>query len=310
MRALDFIVIGTQKGGTTSLWQYLRHHPSIVMPTIKEAPFFCFGSPPSPSSLASFMARHFGEAPNGALLGKATTHYMMGFRDVDVDEIASRVADALPDVRLIALLRDPVERAISHYRMSVRRGFESRSFDAAIAELLEPDALADARSRPTETNSYAVQGEYGRILGAYRSRFPAERLHVEYTRDLARDPGGVIDRLLGFLGLPSGYRPESLDVRYHRGGSRRRLDLQSEELLFEFLRENVWPRLGEGAEQVERMFAVFYEIWSVVPDENLPAVSASICARLRHHFEADAEVLRKLGIAAPWLADWSGETRA
>jgi hypothetical protein len=213
---LDFVIIGTQKGGTTSLWQYLRDHPQLWMPRTKEAPFFNKAQADDAAELAAYMDRRFGEAPDGALLGKATPHYMMGSRRADVERIARRIATAFPDVRLIALLRDPLERAVSHYRMAVRRGQEERSFDEAIADLLDPGQLADGRSRATETNSYVVQGEYARILRAYHESLPAEQLHVELTEDLSGDPGAVVDRVLGFLGLPAGFRPKGLGVRHFR----------------------------------------------------------------------------------------------
>lgn len=86
----------------------------------------------------------------------------------------------------------------------------------------------------------------GRILGAYRKRFPAERIHVETTPDLDRNPGAVLDRVLGFLGLPPGYRPEGLGVHHYMGGERKRLDAEGEVQLRIFMEENVWPALPSG----------------------------------------------------------------
>jgi Sulfotransferase domain len=303
-RPLDFIVIGAQKGGTTSLWQYLRGHPSIAMPALKEAPFFTGGHATEPGAFEVFLANHLGDAPRDALLGKATPGYMKGVEDTDVEEIARRISAQLPSVKLIALLRDPIERAVSHYRMSVRRGIEDRSFDAAAEDSLEGGQLAAGRSRPTETNSYFAQGEYGRVLRAYRAHFPADRLHVEQTRDLEREPEGVLDRVLRFLGLPGEYRPPNLAIHYHRGGSSR-IDAEREGWLFEFLEENVWRRLGDDAEPARRMFEHFYEVWSVQPDDERPSISPSTRARLEAHYRADAELLAELGVVPSWIARWN-----
>jgi len=304
-RVLDFIVIGAQKGGTTSLWQYLRHHPSIWMPAAKEEPFFCFADTDRPGAFAAYMDAHFATAPEGSLLGKATPLYMMGLDQVDVERIAERISCELPRVRLIALLRDPIERAASHYRMSVRRGWEERSFEAAVADQLDPEREAEAgRAQPTETNSYVAQGEYGRILGIYRSRFPTEQLHVELTEDLNDDPGAVIDRVLEFLGLPPGYRPARLDARLHRGGSRKLLDQESEVTLFEFMDEHVWPKLGADADATKRLFDGFFEIWNIAPEEPLE-IEQPTRARLMAHYEADAERLAALGVPAPWVRQYS-----
>src|SRR6266487_1947701 len=115
MKCLDFIIIGAQKAGTTSLYHYLREHPGIYMPPEKEAPFF--------TSKGSFLrdweqfaADYFGAASVEQRWGKATPAYMADPR------VAARIHSLMPRVLLIALLRNPVERAYSHYMMSVRRG--------------------------------------------------------------------------------------------------------------------------------------------------------------------------------------------
>jgi hypothetical protein len=309
---LDFLVIGVQKGGTTSLWQYLRDHSRLFMPRTKEAPFFDGRDADDPSKLAAFMDECFAEAPDGALCGKATPHYMRGSSHADVEDMAQRIATAFPDVRLIALLRDPLERAVSQYRMEIRRGREERSFEAAIADLLEPGQLIRSRKPAGPTDSYVAQGEYGRILGAYRERFPAGQLHVEMTEDLGSDPGGVLDRVLGFLGLPAGYRPEGLGVRHFRGGRRKRLDPEGQKLLLDFLRREALPHMEGDRDAHLKTFALFYERWNVAPedageDEQEP-VSVETRSRLQDHFRADAERLTELGIPAPWLSRWEAES--
>jgi hypothetical protein len=303
-RSLDFIVIGAQKAGTTTLWWHLRHHPAIWMPERKEEPFFCCSESARPGAFEDYMHTHFGEADTEALLGKATPQYMMGTEQSGIGEIARRISATLPEVRLIALLRDPIDRAVSHYRMSVRRGWEERSLDAVLDEQLDREHLITAREHPTETNSYVVQGEYGRVLRAYREYFPAERIHVELTADLAHDPEGALDRVLSFLSLPEDFRPPRLDARLHRGGTRALLDAESRASLLEFMEENIWPKLGEERESVQRLFHAFLAIWDVSPGEAPPSPSAAIRSRLVSHYEGDADALAELGVNASWLASW------
>ena len=81
--------------------------------------------------------------------------------------VPSRIHERLPHVRLIAILRDPVARAISHHQMAVMNGLDKRTFNDAIDELLRPESLRDARQHPQETTGYVAWGEYGRILAAY-----------------------------------------------------------------------------------------------------------------------------------------------
>lgn len=309
-RTLDFIVIGAQKGGTTSLWQYLRSHPSIYLPEDKEAPFFFTASAVEPEGLSAFMALYFAAAPPGVLLGKVTPHYMMGNKQVQSESIAQRIAMALPEVRIIALLRDPIERAISHYRMSRRRAIETRSFDEMTRELLAPAQLKAARAAPTETTSYLIQGEYGRILAGYLRHIPQMRVHIEFSEELARDPAGVLDRVLVFLGLEPGHRPPDLGMRHHRGGSRRRVEEEAEAQLRAFLGEHVWGRLGEDSERIQHAFNFFFETWNIAADDHLPAVSSQTRERLREHYTRDGELLTAAGILAPWLAAWRSPASA
>jgi hypothetical protein len=304
-RSLDFIIIGAQKAGTTTLWQHLYRHPLIWMPGKKEEPFFCTPEATVPNALDQFMESHFGHSPKMALLGKATPHYMMGSEGAGVEQIADRIAAALPNIRLIALLRDPIERAASQYRMSVRRGWEQRTFEQAIVDLLDNQEIG--RQRANETNSYVAQGEYGRILGVYSDRFPAAQLHVELTESLAGGPGELLDRILHFLSLPPGYRPPRLDARLHRGGSQNLLDRESRDSLREFLDENVWPRLGDEADQVKSQFQAFLAIWDIAPEDEMPELSPRTRARLEAHYEADGAELERLGIAAPWIEHWQDQ---
>jgi sulfotransferase family protein len=304
---LDFIVIGAQKGGTTSLWQYLREHPRICMPMSKEMAFFTRPDP----NLAEFhagVATVFADAPRDALLGKVTPDYMIGQPGAPVEVVAARIAAALPDVKLIAVLRDPIERAVSSYVMAVRREEEMRSLDAALGDQLSPDELTGARLRPTPTSSYLVAGEYGRILAAYRGLVPAERLLVTFSRDLADNTGRVLDGVLEFLGLETGFRPEGIDIRHFRGGTRKLLDPGAEEMLRRFHREQVLPRMRGSAAMNRLMFSFFYETWNVAPDDESPPLAPDLRARLEAHFEQDAERLAQLGVRAPWIERWGAST--
>lgn len=302
-RSLDFLVIGAQKSGTTSLWHYLSPHPQLCLPRIKEAAFFTVST--DRDKLAQYMDVLFEDAPEDALLGTVTPDYMIGEADADVGMVAERIDSFLPGVKLVALLRDPIERAVSSYVMALRREEETRTVDAALGELLEPEELASARQRPTPTNTYLTAGEYGRILDVYRDRFPAERLLVVFSENLACDPGAVLDTTLGFLGLPTGFRPDDLDIRHFRSGTRKLLDGEAERRLFKFYDEQVLPYM-EGSRRLNKgTFDFFYLTWNVAPDEHPPEPSAEVRARLEEHFRRDAEKLEGLGVQAPWVAHWN-----
>lgn len=307
---LDFLVIGAQKAGTTSLWQYLREHPRLCMPKAKEVPFFT-GGDPDPSKLQAGMRELLSDARADSLLGKVTPSYMVGNvvdrRGIDVEMVAARIAAAFPDVKLIAILRDPIDRAVSSYMMAVRRAEEERLVNAALSDLLDPEELGNARLRPTDSNSYIVAGEYGRILGAYRAVFPADQLMVLFTEDLADDPGRLIDSVLDFLGLPTGFRPKGLDIHHFRGGRRRLLDPEAEELLFKFHREEILPYMRGSPTVHSKAFEFFLETWNVASEDRSVRVSAGVRTRLEEHFRVDARKLIELGIRGPWIAQWENE---
>ena len=169
---LDFVVIGAQKSGTTSLCEYLRDHPQIALPAGKEAPFFSrdavFGR-----GWQDYLSRWFSAADPAQRWGTVTPDYMVGgvlepdvargAADAMYDEwtIPARIRDRVQGARLVALLRDPVERAVSHHAMLALNGLEARSFESAIDELLRPDALAEARKRPAEATGCVVWGDTG-----------------------------------------------------------------------------------------------------------------------------------------------------
>jgi hypothetical protein len=297
-RALDFVVIGAQKGGTTTLFEHLRHHPRLCLPADKEAPFF---NRPElyTRGVDQLFTTYFPQPlPTDRLLGTVTPQYMC------IAGCADRLADAFPDARLVAILRDPVERAFSHYRMAVRRGQETRSFDDAIAAMLAgPEALEVARASSGLGETYVAWSEYGRVLDTYLARFGREQVLVTYTSDLERDPAAVIGAVCGFLAVPV-VLPDGLGERFHVGGSRRRFPNVQRRLR----RSPIgwaWKRLPQGTRS--RLF-IRFDHWNVRRDAPAGEAggqgarwSAATEARLRDHFAADEDALAlRRGLALPW----------
>src|SRR5690349_22097761 len=177
-----FLGIGAQKAGTTSLHEYLRTHPQLFLPEAKEQPFFS-NDRAYAEGWDAYAAVAFHGAPAGRRYGTITPHYMSGpvvwaepARESATVTIARRIHAQFPDVKLIAMLRDPVERAISSYWQTTVLGDDERSLDAALEEELAPEALASARARPADGHQHITAGEYGRILSAYLELFPREQL--------------------------------------------------------------------------------------------------------------------------------------
>ena len=296
--ALDFVVIGAQKGGTTALFELLRQHPELCLPADKEAPFF--NRPELYSrGVDELFSTYFPQPlPAGRLLGTVTPQYMC------IAGCAGRLAEAFPKCRLIAVLRDPVERAYSHYRMATRRGQETRSFDDAIAAMLaSPQAIAEARDSVALGETYVAWGEYGRVLADYLDRFERSQLLVVYTSDLERDPAGVLRSIFEFLGVTM-VLPDRLDERHHVGGSRRRFPNVQRRLR----RSPVgwlWKRLPQRTRS--RAF-IRFDHWNVRKDADDgaggggPRWSSDTEARLLDHYGADeAGLARRFDLELPWI---------
>jgi hypothetical protein len=192
-----FLIIGAQKAGTTALYSYLRRHPGITGPAWKEVSFF---------------DRHYhrGEAwyrGNFPLLrrqhiGEASPSYL--FHPL----APQRVAALLPDVRLIALLRDPVDRALSHYHHEVALGREPLSFEEALEREEERTRgevermLADPGyfSRAWWDYTYLARGRYAEQIERWLAVFPPQQILVLSSEKLSEEPGPTHARVLAFLG--------------------------------------------------------------------------------------------------------------
>lgn len=208
----DYLIIGAQRSGTTSLYRYLVQHPGVA-PTVmaKGVHYFDvnFGKGPAwyrghfPTRIRKVYAR----ALHGASLitGEGSPYYL--FHPL----VPERVAELLPDVKLIAMLRDPVERAYSHYKHYRQRDLEPLStFEEALdaederlageVEKMHEDPLY--RAWDYQHFSYVARGMYAEQLERWAAIFPPDRILVLKSEDFFADPGTQHARVLDFLGLP------------------------------------------------------------------------------------------------------------
>lgn len=318
----DFFVIGAAKAGTTALFNLLRAHPQVFLPEGKELPYFVTPTHAYYDSAAEFFAEALRGREPGQRCGTVTPQYLYGTMVGDPEAarpeetaIPRRIRDAYPEVKLIAILRDPVARARSYHRMSRMRGHEQRPFDLAIAELLEPAALAESRARPNVGNSYVVLGEYGRLLQGYFDVFPREQLLVLFHEDLERDPAAVCATVFAFLGVDPCFSPPNLGRRYNEKGGRRRfawmdLTVWQHRLARSALLRGLWQRTPRSLRRrilkwfdlaVWRLF-----LWNRVPSEEAdPDLAGEEApARLREHYRDDEQHLRELlALTPPWARD-------
>jgi Sulfotransferase domain len=206
-RALpDFVIVGAQKAGTTTLYTQLTSHPSVLPALRKEAHYL--DEPPRPlDHYRAFFPRRSAMAAaaqrtGAARTGEATPFYLLH------PAAPARLRAAAPDAKVIAILRDPVARAISGYHHAVRMRDEHRpieiALDPARDELVAPDADVgwfDAADCPARLRGYLARGRYVEQLERWYAAFPGEQVLVLETSEL--DSGVALATALDFLGLPA-----------------------------------------------------------------------------------------------------------
>lgn len=230
MRLPDFLGIGTQKGGTTYLHGLLQQHPQVFLAHPKELHFFSLHHQLG----LEWYANHFAEAKARQCCGEITPYYL--FHPLAAELIHA----AIPDVKLIVLLRDPVERALSQYFHSRRLGLEPLELEAALAA--EAERLADAeaafkRGLPHlshQQHSYLSRSRYEEQLPRFEALFGADQLLVLRSAALFDQPQRVWEEVLQFLELEAHPMPVS-ESRYGSDGEAAALPPALRQQLYERL---------------------------------------------------------------------------
>jgi Sulfotransferase domain len=332
MTEIRFLVIGAEKGGTTSLFEYLRRHPEIHMPAEKELSYFSLDRNFN-RGWSWYLDTALRNAPKDAVCGEASVGYMMGtpFRQLAEDEhiemnaskemeplenvIPERIKDSLPDVRLLCVLRDPVERAYSHYRMARLNNAESRPFDEVVEHLLEPDALDQSRTVRTLTNGYIANGEYARILLGYFRIFQPEQIMTIFSDDLANRATETVAQAFEFVGVSPQFIPDNIDAKYRAGAVKQRsaiFDLYAWQTNLGKIRQAraLWHLLPDRVRYFisTKVNIASYRLalWNRQQSSAEEPVSAATRERLIRHFQPDGEALTDLiKTEPPWLSRWS-----
>lgn len=253
----DTLIVGAQRCGTSSLFRYLARHPRVLKGLRKEVDFFNrFGEPGFdeawyrshfPTSWTVAVAAGVRGGPVRVL--EASPNYLWyapSFRTM---------RETLPDARLIVMLRDPVERAHSHYRKNLAGGSRPAAFESCVERgiawasegVLDADRFVRRGGRGEEV---VARGLYAPQLEAVFRHFPREQVHVLRSEDLYGDPHGTTQQVLGFLGLPP-HRLPAYPVRNRKPGPAlepgierrlRRFFRPHNERLYELLgRDFGWP---------------------------------------------------------------------
>jgi hypothetical protein len=261
-RLPDFLILGAAKSGTTSLSAWLDARADVFVPPQKELHFF------SRDDQWARGVSHYTDAfdPAGArLAGEATPNYLAR------DEVTVRAAQTVPDARLIALLREPVDRAWSHHSYDRELGIADVSFDDVAASVGTPDE-----------HWYLEQGRYLRHLARWCEQFPRDHLLVLWFDDLRDRPLDTYRTVCEFLDLDPAVVPD--EVGSVRNAHYR---LRAPWVRQQMLRWRAWSRLPFN-------LAPRIDGW-LRSEKRYDAIDPAVAARLRGAFAADNDAL------AAWL---------
>ncbi|MGF1618756.1 MAG: sulfotransferase [Acidimicrobiia bacterium] len=217
----DFVIIGCQRGGTSSLYRYLGLHPDISASLRKETEYFTAKFPEGeawyrahfPLALRHRLAAAIGKR---RLSFEATPDYLVDPR------APARCHALLPGARIVVMLREPGERALSQFHHNVRLGLETETFDRAI-ELEESRISADraemAENPSTSATafrrfSYLTRGDYAEQLQRWFDLYPRDRFLIVESEEFFSDPDRVLGKVLEFVGVRQWSPPEFRNYSY------------------------------------------------------------------------------------------------
>lgn len=205
-RLPDFFIAGTARGGTTSLWEYLRQHPDICMPPVfefKEPSFFCelYGM----KNWREYLSL-FAEGKNRKMIGEASGAYLTS------PESPARLKASVPRAKFIISLRNPVERAYSKYKWMRANGYEKfETFAEALAA--EPGRAASEDFKRSNGQYfynflYFDSGIYDRQVRRFLEAFGREQVRVLIFEEWTQRPHETLEELFRFLGVDAAFRPQ------------------------------------------------------------------------------------------------------
>lgn len=287
MKLPDFLVIGAQKSGTTSLFVMLSKHPQLFLPARKELQFF--SSPMLyPKGIDWYADEFFSACPENKLAGEISPQYMYS------TEIARRVHDGVPKAKIIAILREPIDRAWSHYLMTRRREQEVRPPEEAFAAARATD---ETDANAPESARYLQFSDYERVLLEYLRLYGRKNMLILFQEDLDRRPEAVIRQICAFLGVEE-VIPQNVGVRAHQSGD---------------VRFKLLGRLIRGDNLARRVLRLFVPrrlrpiivLWAEMLNIRPAKKKAEMPASLRREFNYFAErqavfIKREFGLTPPW----------
>lgn len=193
----NLFLVGAPRSGTTTLHEMLDRHPDIFMSKVKEPNYF--STPPIPERHRQVLGATqdkkeylslFNDASDQKYIGEGTTHYLSDY------EAPKRIHSASPNAKIIAIIRNPIDRAYSAFLLLGRRGGNGMTFYETMKK-----QIADDKNKNTFGN-FAVQGQYSKLLDNFYKYFDKKQVLVLSFDDLRKNPTLIKKQLANFLEVP------------------------------------------------------------------------------------------------------------
>ena len=286
----NFLIIGAEKSGTTSIHRVLRQHEEVYLPATKEPHYFnAFDSNLEPSDFyerlgLEWYSRFFDGWSGESAVGEATPMYLC---DTHAPE---RIEHTLGDVRLIVCLRNPIDRAYSHFQMAAAKGHTGRSFEEVVA---------------ADEERFIGRGDYRLQLDRYLERFPRDNLLVLVFEELFRDSKNHLDTISAFLGIDATWSPDAFSETKEYGAAKYR----SRWVLDATTNAATWMRTHRGFDRALDLLKAS-GVTDAVKEGNrrpgsYPPMAPDLRATLRKRYESGVRNLEELlDRHLPWT-DWA-----
>ena len=198
----DFIIIGTVRSGSTSLYYNICEHPSVLEAAYDEIGYFDSNYHLGENWYRSMFPRKkmmnkIREDTGYSITGEDTPFYFWK------KEVAERILSDMPETKLIVILRNPVDRAYSNYNLAVRENNEKLTFEEAIGEEIEFLSKNSFRETVDRFRSYLTKGMYVNQIKPWLDIFSREQLHFLSTEQMKNEPCETLDLVFKFLSIPS-----------------------------------------------------------------------------------------------------------
>ncbi len=276
MNLPNFVIIGAMKAATTSLHYYLNLHPQISMSKEKELNFFVkeknWGK-----GLDWYQSNFNGDKP---FRGEASPNYTNFPLFKGVPE---RMHSVIPDIKLIYLVRDPIERILSHYVHKIADGGESRPLERVLSKL--------------ESNRYICRSQYFMQLEHYLKVFPDRNILIISSEDLITNNRAVIKRVFEFLNVDSSFYDAKFQNILHKSNRKRRKDQIAQLLGQKSVMKNI-HKLPYSF----RSYVDWLVFWPFSRKVKRPVMNESLKQRIIDHLQDDVEQLRKF--TGHKFSDW------